>query len=59
MARKKRVPIPPDTDALVRYAADRTCCVCRVPGRPLPFLVVACISQDTTPPGRGYTHARL
>jgi len=33
--RKKRQEIPPETAAQVLFAADRTCCVCRVPGKPV------------------------
>jgi hypothetical protein len=35
MPRKKRVPVPPDTDAEMLYASDNTCCVCREPRRSL------------------------
>lgn len=31
----RRDPIDPDVAADILFAADRTCCVCRIPGRPL------------------------
>lgn len=35
MARKRRVPIPPEVSAAVRHASDNTCCKCRNPGQPV------------------------
>ncbi|HTP24694.1 MAG TPA: hypothetical protein VMK12_03410, partial [Anaeromyxobacteraceae bacterium] len=32
-ARKQRTKIPQDVAALVLFESDRTCCVCRVPGK--------------------------
>lgn len=31
---KARIPIPPDTAALVQHESNRTCCVCQIPGKP-------------------------
>ena len=33
--RKRRTKIPPDIAAKVLFLADRTCCVCRIPGKPI------------------------
>ena len=35
MTPRKRVPIPPERAAQVLFSADRTCCVCRVRGKPV------------------------
>lgn len=34
MAKKKRIPIPAAVQAKVQFDADRTCCICRKPGKP-------------------------
>jgi hypothetical protein len=35
MQKKNREEIPPETAALVLFLSDRTCCVCRVRGKPI------------------------
>lgn len=35
MSPKKRIPIEPQVAAEIMFAADRTCCICRIRGRPV------------------------
>lgn len=35
MAKRKRVPVPPEISARVLFESDRTCCVCRKRGKPV------------------------
>jgi len=32
---RRRTPVPPSTAARVQFDSDRTCCVCRTPGKPI------------------------
>jgi tetratricopeptide (TPR) repeat protein len=46
--KKQREPIPPELAARVLFLADRICCVCRVPGKPVQIHHIDEITNNNT-----------
>ena len=71
---KKRIEVPPRTAAKVQFLSDRTCCVCRVAGRPTQIhhldevpsnhdidnlALLCCICHDETTIKGGFSRRKL
>ena len=73
MSRRQKTSLPPDLAALILFKADRTCCVCRTPGKPVQIhhidqnpnnsvgrnLAVLCLDCHTETQVRGGFHRKL